>query len=89
MTILSEGSCLILVTCDLAAPADWSSPEFKRDDCLWCQYLLLTCPMEKFQVEATFEVWTVPRDFSPQQGWISLHGVYFLSLHFIILGEGI
>lgn len=49
--------------------------------------------MEKFQAEATFEVWTSPRDFRPQQetfreAWVSLYDVYLLSLHFVLWGRG-
>lgn len=49
--------------------------------------------MEKFQTEATFEVWTSPRDFIPQQetfreAWVSLYNVYLLSLHFVLWGRG-
>lgn len=49
--------------------------------------------MEKVQAEATFEVWTFPWDFSPQQetsreARVSMHGDYFLSLHFILWGRG-
>lgn len=48
--------------------------------------------MEKCQVEATFEVWTFPRDFSPHQEtsretWVSMWDICFLSLHFILWGE--